>query len=124
VPASVRLDAVVSTLPLLGSRVLSSLDTIAAALEDYAVAATTYDTYAADAFTRLTLGTTEMNPRVTVPRYGGHANVDGLPLSQCNADRLLAAVVLPIMARLGTPDFARKELKLLASAAIAPPTTN
>jgi hypothetical protein len=114
-------DGISGTLPLLGRRLIDALERVEAALSEFTVAANVFDNFAADSLAKLNVsGLT--SPRVNHPRYG-HPTIDGHSLSQAHGDRLLASVVAPALEALHAPGFAIKEHKLLASAAIAPPTS-
>ncbi|MGA3149454.1 MAG: hypothetical protein ABSF33_18580 [Acidimicrobiales bacterium] len=115
-------DGISETLPLLGRRMLDSLQAVEAALQEYTVAANVYDDFAANAVVNLDV-TGLTSERISRPRYGV-PSVDGLSIAPVHGDRLLASVTVKTYEALrSTPAFAIREQKLLASSAI-PPVTN
>jgi hypothetical protein len=115
-------DEVVLAVPQAGTRLLDSLDKVAAALADYREAARAFDSCVTSATHQLdTVGSA--SPRYHAPRHG-HRAVDGVSLARCSGDRALACVVGPVLAALGAPRFATSELSALAQARPNIPTTN
>jgi hypothetical protein len=116
-------DEIVGAMPVLGDRLLDTLDAVGVALVDYAEAAESFDAYVTSS-TRQLNAVGPASPRYRAPRHGS-PQVDRISLARCNADRLLARVVGPALADLGAPAFATIELKTLAQAAgNIPATTN
>ena len=115
------LDVIVSDLPKLGDELLNTLNAIETALSAYVTAADAFDAYAARALITVNSGALN-SPRVRTPRYGV-PTVDRTSLAQARGDRLLAAIATPFLEQLHAPAFVTRELRTVAQAAVAPPTT-
>jgi hypothetical protein len=105
----------------LGDDLLYTLNAVEAALSAFVTASQAFDGYASQALLAVNAGALS-SPRVKTPRYGV-PTVDQTSLAQAHGDRLVAAIVTPFLEQLHAPEFATRELRTVAQAAVAPPTT-
>jgi hypothetical protein len=114
-------DEIVTEIVTLGTDLERTLEVLSSDLPALEAAASSYDTFAANARQKLSLHAMD-SPRVKAGRHDS-PSVDRIPLASAKAWAHVAVLLVPTMRSLGAPTFFVDQLKAAAASAPTIPTT-